>query len=88
MNLKEAEKYALDQLPKGSKVVSSITYDGMFLMMIHRPDGDEGEFLPFFSVDPVSGEFKDFSPFDYENSLEVIKLLQEKLTPEDRDVLG
>lgn len=88
MNLKDAEKYALDRLPKESRVVSSITYDGKFLMMIHLPDGDEGVFLPFFSVDPADGTFTDFSPFDYDNSLEVLKLLQDKLSPEDRDVLG
>lgn len=76
ISLEEAEQLVLKNLPEGSKVVGKVDYQGMYLFLAPSPDPFEGYLDPFFSVDPETGYFRDFSPQDYDNPAELLNLLQ------------
>jgi hypothetical protein len=44
-----------------AKVEPFIPYHGLLLFKVFEPDPEEGEFDPFYSVDPQNGEIKEFS---------------------------
>lgn len=75
VDMAEAREIISKNLP-GSKVVSVIDYEDKFLFVAHRNDPLEGTLDPFFSVDKSNGYFRDFSPQNYENPLEVINRLR------------
>ena len=43
------------------KAVDSFRYNDVFLVRIEHPDIEEANYDPFFSVDPNTGEIKEFS---------------------------
>lgn len=75
ISLEEAEQIVLTELPKGTRIVGMTTYQGMHLFLAPGPDPLEGHLLPFFSVDPQTGYFRDFDPQAYDNPLDVLDLL-------------
>lgn len=75
ITLDDAEKIVLEKLPDGSTVEAAIEYQNKYLFLAYWPDPLEGRLDPFFSVDPNTGFFRDFSPSDYDNPLEVIQAL-------------
>lgn len=74
ISLEEAEEVVLYNLP-GAKIHGKAEYEGMYLFLAPFSDPDEGHLLPFFSVDPQTGAFRDFDPQAYDNPLEVLDLL-------------
>lgn len=75
VTLNQAREIVLKNLPEGTKIESAIEYDGMYLFIAYRPDPLEGHLDPFFSVNPTTGYFRDFSPSDYPEPVEVINAL-------------
>lgn len=75
VSLDAAEEIVLGNLPEGTRVTNRATYQGKHLFLAPNPDPLEGHLLPFFSVDAETGYFRDFSPQDYDNPLEVLNLL-------------
>lgn len=65
LTLDQARMIVLKHLPNGTEVASAVEYDGLYLFIAYRPDPLEGRFDPFFSVNPETGHFRDFSPSDY-----------------------
>lgn len=84
ITLQEAEEIVLQNLPTGASVVGRAEYEGMYLFLAPFPDPDEGHLDPFFSVDPNTGAFRDFSPQDYNNPGELLNILNPP-TPEVPD---
>lgn len=74
ISLEQAEMIVLSKLPEAT-VVGKTEYQGLYLFLAPSSDPDEGFLLPFFSVDPHSGSFRDFDPQAYDNPLEVLNLL-------------
>ena len=65
ITLEQAKMIVRKSLPNGSQIASAIEHDGLYLFIAYRPDPLEGRFDPFVSVNPETGEFRDFSPSDY-----------------------
>lgn len=76
MTIEDAKKIVLKELGSKTEIASAIDYKGMYLFIAYRDDPLEGRFDPFFSVNPANGKFKDFSPQDYPEPLDVITALQ------------
>ena len=57
----EALKIAMRYMAPGSTFVKSATYCNFFIFQINGPDPLEGNLDPFFSVDKITGKFRDFS---------------------------
>lgn len=72
---KEAIFILKSNLPTGTKIISMVSYNDDFLFIAHRPDPLEGKFDPFFKVNKITGNFRDFSPQDYEDPLVILNLL-------------
>ena len=47
-------------LPKGD-IQSFIRYNGLYIFKVFMDDELEGQMDPFYSVNPETGEFRDFS---------------------------
>lgn len=62
------------------KIISGINFEDKYLFIAHRSDPVEGNFMPFFSVDKKTGNFRDFSPQEFPNPLEIITLLDNAAT--------
>jgi hypothetical protein len=75
ITLDEAAEVVLANLPPGAHIHGKTEYQGMYLFLAPNPDPLEGKLLPFFSVDPQTGAFRDFDPQAYDNPLEVLDLL-------------
>lgn len=75
ISLEEAEQIVLANLPEGATVLGKVEYEGKYLFLAPNPDPLEGNLDPFFSVDPQSGFFRDFSPQDYDEPAQLIGLL-------------
>ena len=75
VTLEEARQIVLKGLPEGSHILGEMEYEGKYLFLAPNPDPLEGHLDPFFSVDVETGYFRDFSPFDYEDSRMVIEAL-------------
>ena len=43
------------------KIQSVVLYDNLYILKIFNDDPYEGQMYPFFSVNPKTGEFKEFS---------------------------
>lgn len=78
-SIEEAEKIVIKNLPKGTVVKGGVDYQNHYLFIAHRPDPLEGYLDPFFSVEKSSGYFRDFSPMDYDEPLEVINALKSSI---------
>lgn len=79
ITIKEAKRIVEKSLPPETVIKSAIEYGDKYLFIAHIQDELEGRFDPFFSVDKKTGKFRDFSPTDYPNPLEVITRLKEAL---------
>lgn len=75
ITLEEAEQIVIINLPPGTKIHGKATYQDKHLFLAPTPDEAEGAFLPFFSVDTETGEFRDFDLQAYDNPMEVLDLL-------------
>lgn len=76
ISIEEARKIVLSRLGEDTIIKSEIEYEGLYLFIAHWSDPLEGHLDPFFSVNPKTKEFRDFSPGDYSNPLKVINALQ------------
>lgn len=56
----DAHKIAMDHIPNG-KVQAVIEYNDRYILQIFTDDPEEGQMDPFYSIDPITGEFRDFS---------------------------
>ena len=74
VTIEQAEQIVLDHFP-GADVKSAIEFEGKYLFIAHWDDPFEGHLDPFFSVEKETGYFRDWSPSNYPNPLEVITLL-------------
>ena len=72
LTLDDARKIVLENLGSDTDIKSAIDFKGMYLFIAHRSDPFEGHLDPFFSVNPANGKFRDFSPADYPEPIEVI----------------
>lgn len=76
LTLQEARNIVLAKLPPGSKIKGE-TEEGIFyLFLAINPDPLEGNLDPFYSVNKNTGEFIDFSPSEYSNSLDILNRLK------------
>lgn len=71
----EAKKIVLDNLEDGTEIKGSHETDDRFLFLAVRPDPLEGRLDPFFSVNKKTGEFRDFSPQDFDNPVVILRML-------------
>lgn len=62
MNQAEAEALIQQAIPDG-KIQVGIFYRDLFVFIVFTSDPDEGEMDPFYSVNPVTKEVRDFSPW-------------------------
>lgn len=76
ISLDQAEQIVLAKLPE-AQILGKAEYQGLYLFLAPWGDPDEGSLLPFFSVNPEDGSFRDFDPQAYDNPLEVINLLNQ-----------
>lgn len=74
ITLEEAEQIVREKL-QVQNVHGKTEYQGLYLFLAPFDDPDEGHLLPFFSVNPETGEFRDFDPQAYDNPHEVLDLL-------------
>lgn len=70
----EASRILEKNLPD-RKIVCAIEYEGEYLFIAHGTDPLEGRFDPFFSVNKRTGYFRDFSPQDFSDPLDVLSRL-------------
>lgn len=75
ITLEQAKQILLNTRPKGTKILGSTEEGNLYLFIAPNPDPLEGRFDPFFSVDKTTGYFRDFSPTDYDNSLDILNRL-------------
>lgn len=54
-------KELVEKKNPGVKAVDCFRYESLLLVRVEFPDFDEGNYDPFFSVDPNTGEVKEFS---------------------------
>lgn len=59
-SINDAKKIAKKNYPDG-KIQSVVLYDNLYILKIFNDDPYEGQMDPFFSVNPKTGEFKEFS---------------------------
>lgn len=76
---KQAEAVLKRKIPSAN-VVGCVREGDKYLFLAPFGDEDEGRFDPFFSVNVNTGEFLDWSPHDYDNSLDILN----KLTNQNR----
>lgn len=60
LSVNDAKKIAKKNYPDG-KFKSVVLYNGLYVLKIFNDDPYEGQMDPFFSVNPKTGEFKEFS---------------------------
>lgn len=75
ITLEKAKLILLSQRPNGTEILGSTEEGNLYLFIAPNPDPLEGRFDPFFSVDKETGYFRDFSPTDYDNSLDILNRL-------------
>jgi len=76
LTLDDARKVVLKYLPPGSEIKGFTEEGDFFLFLAVNPDPLEGHLDPFFSVHKETGAFRDFSPTNYPNSLDILQRLQ------------
>lgn len=76
LSLTDAKQVVLRQLPSGSEIKGSTEEGDFFLFLAVNPDPDEGHLDPFYSVNKITGAFRDFSPQDYDQPLDILNRLQ------------
>lgn len=72
----EARELLKKFLPNG-KIQKSIFYRGLYVFIVFTDDVYEGDLDPYYSVNPKTGEVRDFSPMVHGNFLEVINAFNE-----------
>lgn len=70
LNVSDAAKLIHKEFPDG-KIQSYIEYRGLYIFQVFSSDPLEGEMDPFFSVDPTTGELRDFSIITDGNTAEI-----------------
>lgn len=60
-------------IPDG-KIQAQIEYEGLIIFQIFTDDPHEGQMDPFYSYDPKTGEFRDFSVLTDGNTSEIMDL--------------
>ena len=60
LSINDVKKIAKKNYPDG-KIQSVVLYDNLYILKIFNDDPYEGQMDPFFSVNPKTGEFKEFS---------------------------
>lgn len=76
LSIKQAINIAKKKYPQGN-IESLIVYNGLYVFKIINDDELEGDMDPFYSVDIMSGEFRDFSIITDGNIAEITKLFLE-----------
>jgi hypothetical protein len=76
LTLVEARQIVLKKLPAGSVVKGATEEGDFFLFLAPNPDPLEGHLDPFFSVHKTTGAFRDFSPQDFPNPVDILDRLQ------------
>lgn len=76
LSVKQAINIAKKKYPRGN-IESLIVYNGLYVFKITNDDELEGDMDPFYSVDIMSGEFRDFSIITDGNIVEITKLFRE-----------
>lgn len=67
-------KMLVEKEHPGSKAEVCVKYKDLYLVRIKHADPDEQNYDPFFSVDPNTGEVRDFSVITDGNILEISDL--------------
>lgn len=73
----EAEKIVKKNIPDG-QIQTWIAYKHVYLFQVFSTRPNEEEYDPFYSVDRMTGEFRDFSILTDGNISEITKLFLEK----------
>ena len=76
LSLLDARNIVLKKLPPGSKIKGAIEEGSFFLFLAINPDPLEGHLDPFYSVHKETGFFRDFSPQDFPQPLDILERLQ------------
>jgi hypothetical protein len=75
LNIMDAIKIARESYPNG-KIQSHVSYRNVFLFQIFNDMPGEEEMDPFFSVDKLTGEFKEFSILTDGDTAEIVSLFE------------
>lgn len=75
LSLNEAKIIANKNFPNG-KIKKSAEYNGLYLFIIFSDLPEEEEMDPFYSVNKLTGEFKEFSIFSDDNIDYIIPLFK------------
>jgi hypothetical protein len=78
MDLKTANRIAETKRGVGATTKGFYETSTDYLFLITNDDPFEGQFDPFVKVNKQTGDVSDFSPVDYENSLEILAHLTNK----------
>lgn len=76
LTINDARDIVLKNLPKGSEIKGSTIEGNFYLFIATNPDPLEGHLDPFYSVNKNTGAFRDFSPQDYDQPLDILNRLQ------------
>lgn len=76
LTIADARILVLENLPKGTEIKGAIEEGNFYLFLAPNPDPLEGHLDPFFSVNKTTGAFRDFSPQDYDQPLQILNRLQ------------
>lgn len=63
LSIEQAQKKLLFERAEIASVEGVIRYRDVYLFRVRFTDGDEAQYDPFFSVNVIGGEVKDFSVF-------------------------
>ncbi len=75
VTMDEAKLIVLGIMEKGTTITAEIKHNADYLFFAIRPDVLEGRFDPFVKVNSETGEFSDWSPHDYDDSLDILNKL-------------
>lgn len=76
LSIAEARDVVLKNLPQGTEIKGETEEGDFFLFIAVNPDPFEGHLDPFYSVNKQTGAFRDFSPQDYDQPLDILNRLQ------------
>jgi len=72
LNPVQASSRLLGGLPKGTTIISSMTYGSDLLVVVENLGNDEDNLDPFWKVDMATGSVSDFSPQEYDDPASII----------------
>jgi hypothetical protein len=77
MPLSENEsKKRVEEANPGVKAVDCFAYESLYLVRVQHPSADEADYDPFFSVNPNTGEVKEFSVITDGDPVAIAKAFQ------------